>query len=69
MVKIDFSFETKYGVFSDALNLSDEEAASLTADDIEAMKQQRLSSWIAIIEAPEVIVAPEVIEAPIDQQV
>lgn len=50
MNSIPFQFETKYGVFSDALILSDDELASLTADQIEAMKQQRLSNWLAIFE-------------------
>ena len=68
MVKIDFSFETKYGVFSDALNLSDEEAASLTAEDIEALKQERLANWVAIIETP-VVEVVDIVDTPIDQQV
>jgi hypothetical protein len=62
MAKIDFSFETKYGVFSDALNLSAEEEAALTPEDIEALKQQRLTNWLGIIEAAQVI------EAPVDPQ-
>jgi len=50
MQSINFQFETQYGLFSDALILSDEEAAALTAEQIEAMKQQRLSNWLAIFE-------------------
>jgi hypothetical protein len=50
MQSINFQFETQYGLFSDALVLSDEEAAALTAEQIEAMKQQRLSNWLAIFE-------------------
>ena len=50
-MKIDFSFETKYGRFADALHLPDDH--SLTDDEIEAMKQQRLTNWLAIIEAPQ----------------
>jgi hypothetical protein len=50
MIKIDFEFETQYGKFSDALHLSDDHA--LSESDIEAMKQQRLTNWLAIIEAP-----------------
>lgn len=54
MQTIIFEFDTKYGVFRDALNLSDEEAASLTPEQIDAMKQSRLNNWIAIIENPQV---------------
>lgn len=50
MQSIPFQFETKYGLFSDALILTDDEVASLTADQIEAMKQQRLTNYLAIFE-------------------
>jgi hypothetical protein len=52
-MKIDFSFETQYGRFADALHLPDDQTFSDA--DIEAMKQQRLNNWIAIVtpqEAP-----------------
>jgi len=51
MIKIDFSFETKYGKFADALHLPDDHG--LTDDEIEAMKQQRLTNWLAIVEPQE----------------
>jgi len=51
-MKIDFSFDTQYGTFSDALNFEDDAIPSDA--DIEAMKQQRLVNWIAIITAPPV---------------
>jgi hypothetical protein len=46
-MKIDFSFDTQYGMFSDAIVLPDDH--SFTDNEIEAMKQQRLSNWIAIV--------------------
>lgn len=49
MQKIDFSFETEFGSFSDAIVLSDEEAAVLTEADIENIKQTRLNNWLAIV--------------------
>jgi hypothetical protein len=52
---IVFSFDTKYGTFRDALHLPDDH--TFTDGEIEAMKQQRLDNWIALIEAP--IVVPE----------
>lgn len=48
MIKIDFSFETKYGKFADALHLP--ENHGFTDEEIEAMKQQRLTNWLAIVE-------------------
>jgi hypothetical protein len=50
-MKIDFSFKTKYGVFSDAIHLPDDHG--LTAEAIEEMKQQRLTNWLAAVEAPQ----------------
>jgi hypothetical protein len=49
-MKIDFSFDTQYGKFADALHLLDDH--TLTDAEIEAMKQQRLDNWIAIVTAP-----------------
>ena len=50
MIKIDFEFETQYAKFSDALHLPDDHG--LSDAEIEAMKQQRLDNWLAIIETP-----------------
>lgn len=51
-MKIDFSFDTPYGKFADALHLSDDHG--LSDAEIEAMKQQRVDNWIAIVSAPPV---------------
>jgi hypothetical protein len=49
-MKIDFSFDTQYGKFCDALHLPDDH--TFTEVEIDAMKQQRLDNWIAVITAP-----------------
>ena len=49
-MKIDFEFDTAHGVFRDALHLPDDH--TLTAEEIELMKQQRVDGWIAVITAP-----------------
>lgn len=49
-MKIDFSFETQYGKFADAINLPNDH--TFTNVEIDAMKQQRLDNWIALITAP-----------------
>lgn len=56
-MKIDFSFDTKYGKFCDAIHLPDDHTH--TDAEIEAMKQQRLDNWIAVIEAPPVEEQPQ----------
>ena len=56
-MKIDFEFDTPHGVFRDALHLPDDH--TFTDDEIQAMKQQRVDNWIAIVTAPPVEEAPE----------
>lgn len=56
MIKIDFEFDTPNGVFRDALHLPEDQA--FTDAEIEAMKQQRLDSWIAIVNPPPVEETP-----------
>lgn len=51
-MKIDFEFQTPHGVFRDALHLADDH--SFTEAEIEAMKQQRVDNWIAVVTAPPV---------------
>ena len=46
-MKIDFSFDTEHGKFCDALHLPDDHG--LSDEQIEAMKQQRLDNWIAVV--------------------
>jgi hypothetical protein len=52
MIKIDFEFDTPYGVFRDALWLP--ESHSYTGAEIQAMKEQRRDNWLAIVSAPPV---------------
>lgn len=49
-MKIDFSYETAYGRFSAALYLPDDN--TYTNEEIEAMQQERLDAWLAIVSAP-----------------
>ena len=48
-MKIDFEFETTYGLFRDALHLPDDH--TLTDTEIQAIKQQRVDNWISVITA------------------
>lgn len=50
MIKIDFSFHSEYGTFSDALHLEDDHG--LTQDEINAIQQERFDNWVALITAP-----------------
>ena len=52
MIKIDFEFDTPYGVFRDALHLPVDH--TYTDAEIQAMKEQRRDNWIAIVSAPPV---------------
>jgi hypothetical protein len=57
MIKLDFEFQTQYGVYRDALYLDDNH--SFTEQEIEAMKQQRVDNWLDVIENPP---APDPVE-------
>jgi hypothetical protein len=48
MTKIDFEYITQYGVFRDALHIDD----TMSTEQIEAMKQERLKAWIDFVENP-----------------
>jgi hypothetical protein len=50
MIQIIFEADTRHGVFRDALYLPDDHG--LTDAEIEALKQQRVDNWLAIVEAP-----------------
>ena len=64
MIKIDFEFDTQFGVFRDALHLPEDHG--MTDDQIQAMKQQRLDNWIAIVTAPSPEPEPEPAPAVVD---
>ena len=49
-VSVDFSFDTKYGKYSDAIWYDD--ALPMTEEEIENEKQARVARWIAAIENP-----------------
>lgn len=50
MLKIDFEFTTPHGVYRDALHLPDDH--TFTDEELQAMKQERLDNWLAIVTAP-----------------
>jgi len=49
-MKINFEIPTQYGVFRDALYLSDDHG--LSDQEIEALKQARVDNWIYCVENP-----------------
>lgn len=51
-MQIRFSYDTKYGKFSDALNLSEDH--NYTDSEINQMKEQRRDNWIAYIDSTQV---------------
>jgi len=47
MIKIDFEFTTRFGVFKDALYIPED--SGLSDSDIEALKTERLNNWLSIV--------------------
>ena len=56
-MKIEFSIETEYGTYTDALNLPDD--VTYSNEEIDAMKQDRVNNWLAIITAPPIDIQEE----------
>lgn len=51
-MKIDFQFESKYGLFADALYFEDDAVPDEAT--IESLKQERFNAWLYNIENPPV---------------
>jgi hypothetical protein len=51
MQQIIFEFNTKHGVFRDALYLEDDH--TFTPEEVDAMKLERLNNWWAMIDQPD----------------
>lgn len=47
MVKIEFEFDSQYGVYRDAIVLEDNHG--LSQSEIEAIKQQRFDNWLSAV--------------------
>ena len=47
MQQIIFKFDTQFGSFCDALYLPEDH--TFTEEQIEAMKQERLANWLAVV--------------------
>jgi hypothetical protein len=62
-MKIDFEFTTPHGLFRDALHLPDDH--TFTDEEIQAMKQQRVDNWIAVVTAPPAEEVP--VETPAEE--
>ncbi len=67
MIKIDFEFETPFGVYRDALHLPDDHGMS--DEQLAAMKQQRVDNWLAIVNPPPQPDAEPAAEPPVDDPV
>ena len=50
MIKIDFEFTTEYGVYRDAITLPEDH--TLSEEDINVIKQERVDAWISLINTP-----------------
>jgi len=74
MVQVKFTEETPQGRFCDALYLTPEQYASMSQQDVDALKAERVNNWKAVVTAVpvEVVKTQEDIEAEIkaiDEQI
>ena len=62
-MQIRFTFDTRFGSFSDALYLDDDH--SFTDSEVEAMKQERLANWLAIVDP---VIDPNIVDVlPVEE--
>jgi hypothetical protein len=57
-MQIRFTYDTKFGPFSDALYLDEDH--TFTDAQIEAMKQERLTNWLAVVDP---VIDPNIVDA------
>ena len=65
MVKIDFEFESEYGVYRDAIVLPEDH--NLDDAEIDVIKQQRFDNWEAHIVAASEVSEEEIAAAQIEE--
>jgi hypothetical protein len=61
-IQVRFKRQTDVGEYHDALYFSQEEYVAKTADEIEALKQQRVDNWVNAVKNP-----PEAAEPTVEQ--
>lgn len=61
-MKIDFEFDTPFGLFRDALHLADDHG--FTDEEIEMLKRERRDNWIGVVSAPPIEEPP--VEEPVN---
>jgi hypothetical protein len=66
-MKIEFEFDTPHGMFRDALYLEDDH--TFTDEEIQAMKQQRVDNWIALMTLPPVEDPQNQIKVDVEQYI
>ena len=65
-MEIRFTYETKYGAFSDALILPDDH--TFTESELTSMKEQRKDNWVAHIDSTQVDnITEEVSESTVEE--
>jgi hypothetical protein len=63
-MQIIFKFDTPFGSFCDALNLPDDHG--LTDEQLEVMKQERLTNWLAVVNP---VIDPTAVDTPPAEEV
>lgn len=52
-IQLQFTVKTSYGEYSDALYFTIEQYLSLSKNDIDKLKQERVDQWIKFLETPQ----------------
>lgn len=51
-IQVSFTEDTKHGLFADALYFTEDEWANIKQEEIDALKQARIDTWIQLRQHP-----------------
>lgn len=64
MNKYDFEINTEYGLYKDSVTFP--EGYTPTEQELETIKQQRVTSWLNVIKNPPQFIQTEITAIPVD---
>ena len=66
-VQLNFTVDTPYGQYSDALYFPLDQWATTTQEQIDTMKQERVDNWIAVVTQPPIENNEVLVNEPTDE--
>jgi hypothetical protein len=67
-IQVPIKAQTEVGEYNSALYFTPAEYAALTQEQIDAMKQARVSAWVEAVKNPPVVEEPIIDEPPVEPE-